>query len=490
MTTRKLRAGRIPGVSAETWVGDKGTIFYNENSGALRISDGVTPGGNPLTLIASDFQFQFGDFVATTNIGAHGDTAAYLSSLNDDEDIILQSNGAGGVGVIGEFGIWPPDGPINTRQPIFRVSDDGQVRILVTSADPTAAAVNIVGSTTGAYQPPVNTGVMLHLTGNLDTPSRLYNDSQGSFAAFVARRYNGTVASPTAVLDGEELLRISGTAHNGTSLPGTGNQRILYKALGNQTTSNQGGTIELWATPQNTTTIAKVASVDNVNGITSTKFTAEAGTTSRAPITLTAGTNLTTAAAGNIEYDGKSFYATPLGTQRGLVPAFQWFMLDADRSMTFNTTTAQSLFGVSPTLTANTRYYFRLKAVITRTTGDNNTVLTIGWGGNATLSRVAFTCQSKVGALGTVANESLVEHTITSNFNNAYTLTVISNPPSISTVILTGIIGVGASGGTVTPNITWSGGTAAGAVTVYATSNWQLHPISSTGANTQVGNWS
>jgi hypothetical protein len=111
------------------------------------------------------------------------------------------------------------------------------------------------------FQAPVNTGVMLHITGIASspdpTPSRIYNDAQNSFGAFVTRRYNGTAAAPTAVLDGEEILRLSGTAHNGTTIPGTGNQRIIYVALGNQTLTNQGGTMEFWATPINTTTLAK-----------------------------------------------------------------------------------------------------------------------------------------------------------------------------------------------------------------------------------------
>jgi hypothetical protein len=153
---------------------------------------------------------------------------------------------------------------------VFEIKSDGQVKMLVPGIDSVEGAVSIVGSSTGAFISPVNTGVMLHITGQYDTPaipSRIYNDAQGSFAAFVARRYNGTVASPTAVLADEEIMRLSGTAHNGTSIPGTGNQRIIFVARGNQTTSNQGGAIELWTTPINTTTIAKIATVDSV-GIT------------------------------------------------------------------------------------------------------------------------------------------------------------------------------------------------------------------------------
>ena len=266
----------MPGVTAEQYVGTHGTIFYDEVLGTLRISDGVTPYGQALTLVSSDFQFQFGDFVATTP--ANG--SATLQSANPNQDIDIVSTDEGIINVFGSFHVHTtasydsvnPD----ANGAIFRVDQQGYVRILAPDAVNPNAAVTIVGSTTGEYISPVNPGVMLHLTGVLTspgTPSRFYNDAQNSYAAIVARRFNGTVAAPTAVSDGEEILRISGTAHNGTTLPGTGNQRILYKALGNQTLTNQGGTMEFWTTPQNTVTLTKVASVDNVNGITSTKFT-------------------------------------------------------------------------------------------------------------------------------------------------------------------------------------------------------------------------
>jgi hypothetical protein len=221
--------------------------------------------------------------------------------------MVLASNGTGSVCIVGELHVHATNGGLTATlesEPAFRIKADGQVRILVPDLDATEGAVAIVGSSTGEFIAPVNTGVMLHVTGNLSDPgipSRIYNDSQNSFGAWVTRRFNGTVASPTAVLADQEIMRLSGTAHNGTTIPGTGNQRIVYVARGNQTTSNQGGAIELWATPINTTTIAKVATIDNADGITSTKFTGpltglvthsirEAGTVSGGTVTL----NMTT----------------------------------------------------------------------------------------------------------------------------------------------------------------------------------------------------
>lgn len=45
MTIQKIKSGRVPAVDADQFIGEKGTIFYNESLGDLRISDGFTPGG-------------------------------------------------------------------------------------------------------------------------------------------------------------------------------------------------------------------------------------------------------------------------------------------------------------------------------------------------------------------------------------------------------------------------------------------------------------
>jgi hypothetical protein len=308
MAIRKFRTGQMS-YNALTYVGTAGTLFYDEDNGALRISDGVTPGGSLISYpVASSSQiggvklgpgvilngsgqiiidsegldFSFGDIASTTGTypadyyesARQNDDYAVMSSINANEDIVLASNGTGAVRVVGDFSVRRANGNLVgalEEEPIFRVKGDGQVQMLVPAADSAEGAFTIVGGLDGVFQAPVNTGVMMHITGIASspdpTPSRIYNDAQNSFSAIVSRRYNGTAAAPTAVLDGEEILRLSGTAHNGTLIPGTGNQRIIYKALGNQTLTNQGGTMEFWATPINTTTLAKIATVSST-GIT------------------------------------------------------------------------------------------------------------------------------------------------------------------------------------------------------------------------------
>jgi hypothetical protein len=306
MSIRKLRAGRVQGTTQAEYVGVEGTIFWNESTGELRLSNGVTPGGlrvgfpiasstelggiklgpgvilnqdNQVIIDSTGLDFSFGDLASTTGTYTNESDYAILQTINTNEDLVLASNGTGGIHVVGEFRINKTNGDLTDTLeavPVFEVKSDGQVKILVPTIDSQEGAVSIVGSSTGEFISPVNTGIMLHVTGQYAVPgipSRIYNDSQNAFAAFVARRFNGTVASPTAVLADEEIMRISGTAHDGTSIPGTGNSRIIYKALGNQTLTNHGAVIELWTTPLNSTTLAKVATINNADGITSTKFT-------------------------------------------------------------------------------------------------------------------------------------------------------------------------------------------------------------------------
>jgi hypothetical protein len=347
MAIRKFRTGQMS-YAAGTYVGTAGTIFYDEDTGALRISDGVTPGGSLISYpIASSSQiggvklgpgvvlngdgqiiidsegldFSFGNLAAT--VGTYPADYyqaerqdldyAVMSSINVNEDIVFASNGTGAVRVVGDFSVRRANGNLIDaleEEPIFRVKSDGQVQLLVPAADSAEGAFTIVGGFEGVFQAPVNTGVMMHITGIASspdpTPSRIYNDAQNSFSAIVSRRYNGTAAAPSAVLDGEEIMRLSGTAHNGTLIPGVANQRIVYKALGNQTLTNQGGTMEFWATPLNTITLAKIATVS------STGITLESGKVLTGDVTgdvsgsagsvvnaLTAGTYLTSGGTYN-----------------------------------------------------------------------------------------------------------------------------------------------------------------------------------------------
>jgi hypothetical protein len=438
MAIRKFRTGQMS-YDASTYVGTAGTLFYDEANGALRISNGVTPGGSLISYpVASSTQlggvklgpgvvlngsgqiiidsegldFSFGDLASTTETYAvghpqAGDDYAVLSTINADEDLYLVSNGTGSVDVVGVFNVYKTDGDVAgaiLEEPIFKIKSDGQIQMLVPGADEVAGALTIIGSTSGQFISPVNTGVMIHVTGNLSSPgipSRIYNDSQNAFGAWVTRRFNGTVASPTAVLANEEIMRLSGTAHNGTTIPGTANQRIVYVARGNQTTSNQGGAIELWATPLNSTTVAKVASVDstgitlesgkvltgNVTGNADTATTAGTVTTAAQPVITSVGTLTSLSVSDGISDGIGNVRSVPLNPQSGA-----YNLAATDNGKMINITTGgvsvlQNVFG-SP-FGQIISIYNNSNASQTITQGANVTLRLAGTAatGNRTLAR-------------------------------------------------------------------------------------------------------
>jgi hypothetical protein len=82
--------------------------------------------------------------------------------------------------------------------------------------------VSIIGSTNGAYQPIVNSGGMLHITGNDGAVSRITNDAWGTgvFPAYVSRTGRGTAASPSASQSGDILSRYSSVGWGSTGFAG------------------------------------------------------------------------------------------------------------------------------------------------------------------------------------------------------------------------------------------------------------------------------
>jgi putative NIF3 family GTP cyclohydrolase 1 type 2 len=139
--------------------------------GGVKLGPGVTTNGEGQIIIDSEgLDFSFGDLAAT--VGTYTDESEYavLSTINTDEDMVLASNGTGGIQVVGEFRVHATNGALTETletEPAFRIKSDGQIRILVPEVDATEGAVAIVGSSTGEFIAPVNTGVMLHVTGNL-----------------------------------------------------------------------------------------------------------------------------------------------------------------------------------------------------------------------------------------------------------------------------------------------------------------------------------
>ena len=295
----------------QNYVGHTGRLFYNSNTGEIRISDGETAGGLPIPITvatstvlggvklgpgvvlngdgqividSTGLDFSFGDFESTTPAGG----AATLSSIGESQNIDIVSNGDGYINIIGNLHVhraadYNPETP-DADGAVFAVKADGQIQMKVPLSDSTTGALEIVGNDTGLFLSPNQTGVILHVTGNSGLVSRSYFDANANYALLAGRRYNGTQLAPRRVLNNEILLRLvaqaagSATSNGNATFQTFGPARISFIANEDQTPTAQGGRIAFEVTKNGTTADAvgtntiTVARMDAQDGVTATKF--------------------------------------------------------------------------------------------------------------------------------------------------------------------------------------------------------------------------
>ena len=122
-------------------------------------------------------------------------------------------------------------------------------------------------------------------------------------------------------------------------------------------------------------------------------ITTVAGSTAAAPVYVTAGTNLTTAAAGALEYDGNGLYATLDTTNgRGIIPVTQYYYLSTNGAAT--STTIAPFFGINSSipLVANGIYEIEMNCNFLK-----NTAGTLVW----TLTNSTTVTQMHIDAIST-----------------------------------------------------------------------------------------
>ena len=209
-----------------------------------------------------------------------------------------------------------------------------------------------------------------------------------------------------------------------------------------------------------------------------------AGTTSAAPLTLESGTNLTTAATGAVEYDGKVIYSTPVS--RGVSPSMMFYRLNSDLAGT-QATTNQSVLGVRATLESNTVYAFEIGFTCTKTSGTNSHTFTLGYDGTATTNNF-FQCGFNTSASGGPVIYSFDIAGMSSILTTSvFTSNAITSASYVRHYKTFGTISVDA-GGTFGPYYKLSAAPG-GVYSVRAGSYMSIWPIGASGANTSVGPW-
>lgn len=202
-------------------------------------------------------------------------------------------------------------------------------------------------------------------------------------------------------------------------------------------------------------------------------------------LVLTADTLLATPTAGQVEYDGKSFYSTAQGTQRGVIMGAQYYRLNA-AYVGSNVNTAQSVFGVGVTLSTATVYAFEGIYMLSKTAGATTHTVGTGFGGTATLNNIGYN------AVGFLAGQTPLD------YNNLRSLIATAATPTAATLStgsattfatlqVKGTVSV-SGGGTFIPQYILSAAPG-GAYSTIAGSYFLIYPIGTSGANTSVGAW-
>jgi hypothetical protein len=206
-----------------------------------------------------------------------------------------------------------------------------------------------------------------------------------------------------------------------------------------------------------------------------------AGTTAIAPIQLTSGTNLTTAAAGAIEYDGSVQYFSPAASTRSTVAAEQVVVLNTAYTLT-SATGVQKLFNNTTngavTLPVGT---YQFECYVTLSTLAATGTFGFALAGGATYTQYWQATGARVAA-GTAATAS-------TSFNT--TANAAITPTSATTTAymwIRGVLNVTVTG-TVIPQFSQ---TVASAAVVGVGSFFKVSPFSGTNSTTNVtvGNWS
>jgi hypothetical protein len=334
-----------------------------------------------------------------------------------------------------------------------------------------------MGASTGSTQinnPTLSLPNATSMTMNGASPS-IGTSSTGTASVFNTAALTGSIFGAATSVNIGNTTTAAQTVNIGTASTGASNYNIGTGATLTATTKTLN--IGTSGVSGSTTTINIGSTFGTTTTINGAKLAA--GSASIAPLLMVSGTNLTTAAAGAIEYDGTVFYATPAASTRSVVAAEQYTVLTSTYTLT-SQTPAQKLFNTSSTGAVtlpigNYQFecFFSLSS-ISATSGSFGFAL----GGGATFTQSYYCEAQKPVTSNATAAAPFVTYNTTSN-----TSLTTANTNTTGYAFIRGYINVTAAG-TVIPQVSQ---TTAAAAVVGVGSYFKISPLST---GNIVGNWS
>lgn len=218
-------------------------------------------------------------------------------------------------------------------------------------------------------------------------------------------------------------------------------------------------------------------------GTLTSQLVLAAGTSGSAPLDFQTGTNLTTASAGAMEFDGTVPYFSIAASTRGAIPTEQWVVLTSTNTLT-SQTGVQPIFdggggstNGSVTLPVGT-YQFECVYALTAMSATSGS-FGFALGGAATKT---YSYDATASKAGTAAATSQAGFKLFSSA--ASTTLVTASTGTVGSAVIKGIIRVTVAG-TVIPQVSL---TVAAAAVVSANSYFRVSPIGNATVAT-VGNW-
>lgn len=223
-----------------------------------------------------------------------------------------------------------------------------------------------------------------------------------------------------------------------------------------------------------------------IAGNVNSYITLPAGTTTVSPLMFTAGNILIVPSAGSLNYDGRIFYGTPQGQERGLIKTLQTYVTNSNYSL-IDQSGAQSMFGVNVAVSDNTHYSYTINAVIYKS--SNNITMSYASGGSVILARHTYQTTTTASAtLATLSAPSVLKNIISTGFDTPVIVTGSLNGVGYYSIQITGVINV-TTGGTWNPVIAFSGLPGAGSYLAVG-SSIEIHPLGLGNATVSIGKWS